>query len=67
MTGARPIYTALHKVCADLGTMLFTVTRPDPNAGLVWRDDTSHPVEYPAQGTKPLDTNSWYAATKSWV
>ena len=29
---------------------------------MVWRDDTSHPTEYPAQGTKPLNKDSWYAA-----
>ena len=58
----QPIYTTLHHACADLGTVLFTITRLDPAAGVVWRDDTSHPTEYPAQGTKPLDKDSWYAA-----
>ena len=58
----QPIYTALHHACADLGTVLFTITRLDPAAGVVWRDHTSHPVEYPAQGTKSLAKDSWYAA-----
>ena len=58
----QPIYTALHHACADLGTVLFTITRLDPAAGVVWRDDTSHPTEYPAQGTKPLEKDAWYVA-----
>ena len=57
-----PIYAALHHACASLGTVLFTITRLDPAAGVVWRDYTSHPNEYPAQGTKPLDKDSWYDA-----
>ena len=57
-----PISTTLHAACANLGTILFTITRLDPAAGVVWRDYTSHPVEYPAQGTKPLDKDDWYDA-----
>ena len=57
-----PICEALHQSCASLGTILFTITRLDPAAGLVWRDYTSHPAEYPAQGTKPLDKDDWYDA-----
>jgi hypothetical protein len=56
------ITETLHRACANHGTILFTITRLDPAAGVVWRDYTSHPVEYPAQGTKPLDKDEWYDA-----
>ena len=56
------IHQTLHCACADLGTILFTVSHLDPAAGLVWRAYTSHPVEYPLQGTKPLTRDAWYDA-----
>ena len=53
-------YTTLHDACADLGTILFTITVLDPARDLCWRAYTSHPVEYPIQGTKPLTHDAWH-------
>lgn len=53
----------LHAQCAALGTRLFTVTAQDEKAGLARRVYTSHPVEYPVSGTKPLTKDGWYEAT----
>ena len=53
-------FVALHKDCAALGTRLFTITTHDLGAGLFRRAYTSHPVEYPTHGTKPLDRDAWY-------
>lgn len=53
-------YDALHTACAALGTRLFTVTTQDEAAGLARRAYTSHPVEYPVSGTKPLTRDGWY-------
>lgn len=53
-------FAALHHDCAALGTRLFTVTTHDLTAGLFRRAYTSHPVEYPAHGTKPLERDAWY-------
>ncbi len=53
-------YTDLHHACADLGTILFTITVLDPARDLCWRAYTSHPAEYPAQGTKPLTHDAWH-------
>jgi len=51
---------ALHHDCAALGTRLFTLTTHDLTHGLFRRAYTSHPVEYPAHGTKPLEQDAWY-------
>jgi hypothetical protein len=53
-------YAPLHHACAALGTRLFTVTTIDAGAGLARRAYTSHPVEYPIQGTKPLTRDGWH-------
>lgn len=53
-------YDTLHAACAALGTRLFTVTTQDEAAGLARRAYTSHPVEYPVSGTKPLTRDGWY-------
>lgn len=53
-------YDTLHTACAALGTRLFTVTVQDEAAGLARRAYTSHPVEYPVSGTKPLTRDGWY-------
>ena len=53
-------YATLHTECAALGTRLFTVTVQDLPAGLARRAYTSHPVEYPVSGTKPLTRDGWY-------
>lgn len=59
--GTMPdILKDLHQTCAALGCILFTVSRLDPPNGVVWRSYTSHPAEYPLQGTKPLDHDDWY-------
>jgi GAF domain len=52
----------LHQACAAHGTRLFTVTALDEDAGVHRRVYTSHPVDYPLQGTKPLDRDAWYQA-----
>jgi hypothetical protein len=59
------VLTELHRACAGLGTRLFTVTALDDRAALHRRVYTSHPLEYPLQGTKPLDKDAWYAACVS--
>lgn len=56
-------FTTLHRHCAALGTRLFTITALDETAALHRRVYTSHPVEYPASGTKPLDRDGWYDHT----
>lgn len=56
------VLTELHRACSALGTRLFTVTALDDRAGVHRRVYTSHPVDYPLQGTKPLDRDDWYAA-----
>ena len=53
-------YATLHAECSALGTRLFTVTVQDLPAGLARRAYTSHPVEYPLSGTKPLTRDGWY-------
>ena len=53
-------FTALHHDCAALGTRLFTITTHDLTHDLFRRAYTSHPVEYPAHGTKPLTRDAWY-------
>ncbi|MEI6099630.1 MAG: GAF domain-containing protein [Alphaproteobacteria bacterium] len=53
-------YDLLHAECAALGTRLFTVTTQDIPAGLARRAYSSHPVEYPVSGTKPLTRDGWY-------
>jgi hypothetical protein len=61
-SGPLTVLTDLHRACAALGTRLFTVTALDDRAGVHRRIYTSHPTEYPLQGTKPLDRDAWYAA-----
>ena len=52
--------TDLHHACASLGTILFPITVLDPARDLCWRAYTSHPVEYPTLGTKPLTHDAWH-------
>lgn len=42
------------------GHRLFTVMTVDMQAGLARRAYSSHPVEYPVSGTKPIERNSWF-------
>lgn len=53
-------FTDLHHACAELGTILFTITVLDPARDLCWRAYTSHPAQYPTQGTKPLTHDAWH-------
>lgn len=46
--------------CLALGTRLFTVTAHDFDAMLFRRLCSSHPVEYPATGTKPMEQDAWF-------
>lgn len=62
MTDESPdaIFAALHRSAdATCGARLFTVTVLDRAAGLARRAYTSHPVEYPATGTKPMRSDDW--------
>jgi hypothetical protein len=54
------VYDTLHQACAALGTRLFTVTVQDLTLDVARRAYTSHPVEYPVSGTKPLTRDGWY-------
>ncbi len=65
MTGSPDVtaFADLHARCDALGTRLFTVTTVDAAAGLARRLYTSHPVEYPVSGTKPMTKDGWYDAT----
>lgn len=51
MTKIDEIFAAL---AAECGVRLFTVTVQDTDSGLVRRAWSSHPVDYPVSGTKPL-------------
>jgi hypothetical protein len=60
MSAAPSAAVRLHQEAARLGTILFTVSVLDPEAGLSRRAYTSHPVEYPLQGTKPMERDAWF-------
>lgn len=54
------VFSALHAEADALcGARLFTVTVLDRKRGLARRAYTSHPVEYPASGTKPMRNDAW--------
>ncbi|WP_225026394.1 GAF domain-containing protein [Xinfangfangia pollutisoli] len=53
-------FSDLHAACAAEGTILFTLSILDPAAGVSRRAYTSHPVEYPVQGTKPMERDAWF-------
>ena len=56
------IFADLHGAAVQAaGARLFTVTVQDVAAGVVRRAYTSHPDDYPASGTKPLQTDRWSA------
>lgn len=60
MTDPTAVFSALHRAAqAATGARLFTVTVLDRKAGLARRAYTSHPVEYPATGTKPMRSDAW--------
>lgn len=53
-------FAALHRAAdTACGARLFTVTVLDRKAGLARRAYSSHPVEYPATGTKPMRNDAW--------
>jgi len=54
------VYDTLYTACAALGTRLFTVSIQDLDLAVARRAFTSHPVEYPVSGTKPLTRDGWY-------
>lgn len=54
------IYQTLHTACAAQGARLFTVTILDVAHNLTRRAYSSHPVEYPVSGTKPLTHDGWH-------
>lgn len=54
------IYQTMHSACAALGARLFTVTVLDVAQDLTRRAYSSHPVEYPVSGTKPLTHDGWH-------
>lgn len=57
------VFAQLNADCAALGTRLFTVTRLEEDRALFARVYTSHPVEYPVSGTKPMERDGWYDHT----
>lgn len=54
------VYATLHHAAAALGTRLFTVSVQDDAREVAWRAYTSHPVEYPLSGEKPVTRDGWY-------
>ncbi len=54
------VYAQLHAACAALGTRLFTISTLDTAEDVARRAYTSHPVEYPVSGTKPVTRDGWF-------
>jgi hypothetical protein len=50
------VFAELHSA---VGGRLFTVTVQDAAAGVARRAYSSHPVEYPVSGTKPVSQDRW--------
>lgn len=50
------VFQNLHQ---RIGARLFTVTVLDRKAGLARRAFSSHPVDYPVSGTKPMGQSAW--------
>lgn len=60
LDSSAPIYKALHQEAkAIAGAKLFTIMVLDNKAGLARRAYTSHPVDYPATGSKPMRQDRW--------
>ena len=62
MTSSDPdtVFAAIHdEARSTCGARLFTVTVLDRAAGLARRAYSSHPVDYPSSGTKPMQSNRW--------
>lgn len=60
MVTSTAAFAKLHHACAAHGTIMFTITVTDAARDLCWRAYTSHPLEYPPQGTKPLTHDAWH-------
>jgi GAF domain len=56
MTDATSVFDALRQVA---GVRLFTITVVDRRAGVARRAYSSHPVDYPVTGTKPIGDDGW--------
>ena len=56
MTHAPAIFDELKQAA---NVRLFTVTVVDRTAGLARRAYSSHPVDYPVTGTKPIGNDGW--------
>ncbi len=56
MSDATPVFDALRQAA---GVRLFTITVVDREAGLARRAYSSHPVDYPVTGTKPIGDDGW--------
>ena len=53
-------FATLHEAArTTCGAHLFTVTILDRSAGVARRAYSSHPVDYPVTGTKPMGSNAW--------
>jgi GAF domain-containing protein len=60
LTSSASIYQTLHNEAVRIaGAKLFTVMVLDNDAGLARRAYTSHPVDYPATGSKPTKVDRW--------
>ncbi len=55
-----PVYDRVHRACTALGCRLFTVSVTNADGTACARAYTSHPVEYPVSGIKPLTRDAWY-------
>ncbi len=59
-TESAKTFANLHKAVGAVGgARLFTVTVLDRTAGVSRRAYTSHPVDYPVSGTKPMTDDGW--------
>jgi hypothetical protein len=57
---APAVYDRLHAAARAEGCLLFTVTVSNAEGTLAARAYTSHPVDYPVSGTKPMTRDAWY-------
>lgn len=59
----RPAPDVFDRLCAGAlarGCLLFTITATDASLSAFDRRYTSHPVEYPVSGTKPVERDAWF-------
>lgn len=54
------VYDRLHAAALGEGCRLFTVTVSNAAGTTAARAYTSHPVDYPVSGTKPMTRDAWY-------